>query len=117
MGDALAFGGFSRRWGGAVASVVSQQGARVEGLLYRLTVPDLRELDRYEGHPFAYERSMKVVKDVRGRRRRRAQVYIQPEDTFEPWLPQRAYFRVLLNAYGRLGFDVERLAAAVGVGS
>lgn len=113
---ALAFGGFSQRWGGAVASVVRQPGERVEGLLYRITARDLRELDRHEGHPFAYERSLKYVKDEQGRRRR-AQVYIQPEDTFEPWLPQTAYFRVLLNAYGRLGFDIERLAAAVGVES
>jgi gamma-glutamylcyclotransferase len=113
---ALAFGGFSPRCGGAVASVVSQPGARVEGLLYRITAPDLSELDRHEGHPFAYERSVKVVKDERGRRRR-AQIYVQPEDTFERWLPQRAHFRVLRNAYGRLGFDVERLAAAVGVES
>ena len=113
---ALAFGGFSQRWGGAVASVLPQRGARVEGVLYRITAPDLRELDRHEGHPFAYQRSAKVVKDERGRRRR-AQIYVQPEETFEPWLPQLAYFRVLLNAYGRLGFDVERLAAAVGVAS
>jgi gamma-glutamylcyclotransferase len=110
---ALTFGGFSRRWGGAVASLLPQRGAGVEGLLYRIIAPDLRELDRHEGCPFAYERSVMVVKDERGRRRR-AHVYIQPEDTFEPRLPQLAYFRVLLNAYGRWGFDVERLAAAVG---
>jgi len=31
---ALAFGGFSHRWDGAVASVVRARGARVEGLIY-----------------------------------------------------------------------------------
>ena len=31
---ALVFGGFSHRWGGAVASVVRAKGACVEGLLY-----------------------------------------------------------------------------------
>jgi cation transport regulator ChaC len=113
---ALAFGGFSHRWGGAVASVIPEHGARVEGLLYRITAPDLRALDRHEGHPFAYERLMKVVKDERGRPRR-AQVYLQPAESFERWLPQLGYFRVLLNAYVRLGFDVEPLAAAVGVAS
>ena len=71
---ALAFGGFSQRWGGAVASVVPEPGARVEGLLYRITSPDLRALDRHEGFPFAYERISKLVTDERGRRRR-AQVY------------------------------------------
>jgi len=113
---ALAFGGCSRRWGGAVASVVQQPGGCVEGLLYRVTSSDLRVLDRHEGHPFAYERIGKLVTDERGRRRR-AQVYRQHEDTFEPCLPQMAYFRVVLNAYGRLGFDLDRLAAAVGVES
>src|SRR5689334_9259933 len=38
---ALAFGGFSQRWGGAVASIVPEPGAHVEGLLYRITSPDL----------------------------------------------------------------------------
>jgi len=46
---ALAVGGFSQRWGGAVASVVPEPGARVEVLLYRITAPDLRALDRHEG--------------------------------------------------------------------
>jgi gamma-glutamylcyclotransferase len=111
---ALAFGGFSHRWGGAVASVVPEPGARVEGLLYRITLADLRELDRHEGRPFAYERVGKLVTDEHGRRRR-AQLYRQPADTFEPWLPQPAYFQVLWHAYGRLGFDVAPLAQAVGV--
>lgn len=111
---ALAFGGFSQRWGGAVASVVPEPGARVEGLIYRVTPPDLRTLDRYEGSPFAYERIVKLVTDERGQRRR-AQIYRQPAETFEPWLPQPDYFRVLLRAYDRLGFDVAPLATAVGV--
>lgn len=113
---ALAFGGFSHRWGGAVASVIPERGAQVEGLLYRITPPDLRELDRHEGTPFVYERVAKLVTDERGRRRR-AQLYRQPADDFEPWLPHPDYFRVLLSAYDRLGFDVTPLATAVEVAS
>jgi gamma-glutamylcyclotransferase (GGCT)/AIG2-like uncharacterized protein YtfP len=113
---ALAFGGFSHRWGGAVASVVPEPGARVQGLLYRITSPELGNLDRHEGSPFAYERISKLVTDQTSRRRR-AQVYRQPADNFEPWLPQPEYFRVLLRAYERLGFDVAPLATAVGVTS
>jgi gamma-glutamylcyclotransferase (GGCT)/AIG2-like uncharacterized protein YtfP len=113
---AVAFGGFSRRWGGAVASVIPEPGAKVEGLLYRITPPDLRELDRHEGTPYAYERISQLVTDERGRRRR-AQLYRQPADAFEPWLPPPAYFRLLLHAYDRLGFDVAPLVAAVGVES
>ena len=110
---ALAFGGFSHRWDGAVASVVRARGARVEGLLYRLDDADLRALDRFEGHPFAYERVVKLVLDEHGQRRR-ATTYLQPEDGFEPWAPQPGYFRVLWRAYARLGFDVAPLATAAG---
>jgi len=111
---ALVFGGFSHRWGGAVASVVRAKGARVEGLLYALDGVDLRALDRFEGHPFAYERVIKLVLDESGRRRR-VMTYLQPEDTFEAWAPQQSYFTVLWRAYGRLGFDFEPLARAAGV--
>ena len=111
---ALAFGGFSHRWGGAVATVVRAPGARVEGLLYRLDDADLRTLDRFEGHPFAYERVLKVVVDENGRRRR-AQVYVQPEDGLEPWAPPPGYLGVLWRAYARLGFDTRPLALAAGV--
>ena len=110
---ALAFGGFSHRWGGAVASVVRAPGARVEGLLYRLDEADLRVLDRFEGHPFSYERVLKVVVDEHGRRRR-AQVYLQPEDGFEAWAPPSGYVGVLWRAYARLGFDTGPLALAAG---
>jgi gamma-glutamylcyclotransferase len=113
---ALAFGGFSRRWGGAVASVVPEPGGRVEGLLYLIAPSDLCQLDRHEGTPFTYERISKLVTDERGRRRR-AQLYRQSAANFDPWLPQPDYFRVLLLAYERLGFDFAPLATAVGVAS
>ncbi len=111
---ALVFGGFSHRWGGAVASAVRAKSARVEGLLYALDAADLRALDRFEGYPFAYERVVKMVLDPHGRRRR-ATTYLQPEDGFEAWTPPQGYFNVLWRAYGRLGFDVEPLARAAGV--
>ena len=112
---ALAFGGFSHRWGGAVASVVRARGARVEGLLYTLDDAEVANLDRFEGHPFAYERVARFVV-VDGARRRRAQTYLQPEETFEPWAPQPEYLAVIASAYRRLGFDRGRLALAAGLG-
>ncbi len=111
---ALVFGGFSHRWGGAVASVVRAKGACVEGLLYELGNVDLRALDRFEGHPFAYERVIRWVRNESGRRRR-VMTYRQPEDGFEAWTPPLGYFTVLWHAYARLGFDVEPLARAAGV--
>jgi gamma-glutamylcyclotransferase len=107
----LTFGGFSQRWGGAVASVARARGARVEGLLYQLADADLRALDRFEGHPFAYTRVVKRVLDEQGRQRR-VMLYLQLQDPFVPWEPPPGYYNVLRRAYDRLGFDVAALAAA-----
>ncbi len=110
----LAFGGFSHRWGGAVASVVRTRGSRVEGLLYALDDGDVAQLDRFEGHPFSYERVARFVLADGGRRR--VQTYLQPEETFERWAPQPEYLAVIASAYRRLGFDRARLALAAGLG-
>ena len=110
-GHVLAFGGFSARWGGAVATVRRARGARVEGLLYELDAEALARLDGFEGCPFAYERVVRYVADEHGRRRR-AQVYVQPEDGFEPWAPANEYLAVIAIAYRRLGFDRRALARA-----
>jgi gamma-glutamylcyclotransferase len=111
---ALAFGGFSHRWGGAVATIVPSRGAEVEGLLYRLPPTELLTLDRYEGCPVAYRRLAKMVTDEHGRRRR-AQVYVQLHGGLGLWAPPPKYTQVIRRAYRRLGFDTGRLAAALEV--
>lgn len=110
----LAFGGYSHRWGGAVASVIPERGGQVQGLMYRIIRAELADLDRHEGTPFAYERITKLVTDERGKRRR-VQIYRQSAEQFEPWLPPPAYFGVILRAYLAHGFDVDALAKAAGV--
>lgn len=115
QGYAIAFGGWSARWGGAVASIVPVLGSRVEGLLYRIEREDLRQLDRFEGCPLAYVRLTKLVTDE-SERKQRAHVYLQSAEWFEvSKLPSLRYFKQIANAYKRLGFDVEPLAAAVGI--
>jgi hypothetical protein len=39
-------------------------------------------------------------------------VYLQPEDSFEPWSPKPEYLAVLVRAYRRLGFSRRSLTAA-----
>lgn len=109
---ALAFGGFSHRWSGAVASVRRASGERVEGLLYRVPVAELATLDRAEGHPFSYLRTTRMVRTKAGRRR--AVIYLQPEESFEAWSPQPEYFAVLYREYARRGFALEHLVVAAG---
>lgn len=108
---ALTFGGFSHRWGGAVASVVRAPAQHVQGLLYRLEATDLRSLDRFEGHPYAYLRVVKMVVDEH-ERRRRVLIYHQPTEGFLPWAPPAGYLRVLQRAYRRLGFNTKALVEA-----
>ncbi len=110
-GHALAFGGFSRRWDGPVATLVPTRGAEVEGLLYRLQPEDLRSLDRHEGHPFAYRRARFAVVNEHGRRLC-AEVYVQSQRRIEHEPPAADYARVIRRAYKRLGFDLHRLSLA-----
>lgn len=107
----LAFGGHSRTWGGPVATVVRDRGERVDGLLYAVPPDELAILDRCEGHPFCYRRKLLLVTDETGQRRR-AHVYVLPIAEEAPPAPD--YFGVLWEAYRRLGFDHEPLAAAAG---
>lgn len=113
-GFAIAFGGWSCRWNGPVASVKPVYGAHVEGLLYRIEASDLLKLDVFEGCPAAYCRSRKNVVDGTDKRRR-AHVYMQTPEYFgDQALPSKRYFDVILREYRRNGFKIGALAAALG---
>jgi len=110
-GYRIAFGGHSRTWGGAVATLVQDPDDWVDGVLYEMPVAELAILDRHEGHPRAYRRTRLLVTDETGRRRR-AHVYLLPVAAETP--PAPGYLGVLWDAYLRLGFDRTPLAAARG---
>ncbi len=114
-GHALAFGGFSHRWGGAVASVMRAPRHKVSGLLYSIPREEVAELDRFEGSPYSYQRVARIVVDER-RERRRVQVYMQPEEDFVRWTPSPQYFDVIQRAYLRHGFDRLALVLAIAGG-
>ncbi len=111
-GYRLGFAGQSAAWGGGgVATVVRDREAHVPGLLWALTDEDLDRLDRFEGHPVAYERRRLLVTLPEGDRRR-AHVYVK--DPTERATPTEAYFGVLWRAYRKHGFDELALAMALG---
>jgi gamma-glutamylcyclotransferase len=110
-GYALAFGGFSRHWGGAVATVLAATDAEVHGVLYELSHDDLRVLDRSEGHPISYQRVLRAVVDEAGQCPS-AYLYVQPEEGFEVRAPAPEYLEAIRRAYVRLGFDTEQLMRA-----
>ncbi|HEU4406820.1 MAG TPA: gamma-glutamylcyclotransferase family protein [Polyangiaceae bacterium] len=114
-GHALAFGGFSARWGGAVASVVRRRGQAVEGLLYALSKADLRALDGFEGTPWVYERVARLV-TTEGGTRRRAFVYVLRALGPAPRRPAPRYLAAVRLAYARLRLDPGPLVRAAGGG-
>jgi gamma-glutamylcyclotransferase len=110
---ALAFGGYSHRWGGGVASLVRAPGATAAGVMFRVAKPHVERLDSYEGVPRAYQRVTRWVVDEHGARRR-AHLYLQPEQNFLRGEPAQRYFTVLWRAYALWGLDRRALIVATG---
>lgn len=107
----LAFGGRSASWGGAVADVVRDDKAWVEGVLYELDARDLYALDGYEGHPWSYTRRRLMVTLPCGKQRA-AFVYVQTDSALHVARVSRVYYKKMYDAYRRLGFETEPLADA-----
>jgi gamma-glutamylcyclotransferase len=108
----LTFGGFSSRWGGAVADVAPHPNRSVPGVVYEMSVADLRTLDRVEGTPFAYRRRLRRVVDPGGASHV-VFVYIQAPPVV-PGPPTEEYLRTIARGYQRHGIDLARLLAAMG---
>jgi len=97
----LDFGGRSLRWNGAVATVRAERGSVVPGVLYRLDKEALHALDRFEGHPFFYERVLVKV-FASSKRWRRAQTYTLRSSSLG--CPAPAYLDVIRRSYHVWGF-------------
>lgn len=108
----LIFRGSSAHWGGAVASVRRAKQGAVRGVVYAMRSSDLRELDRFEGHPFYYERYLRTVVDDHGTRWQ-AHVYVLPVSRAPVGAPAERYLRVIADAYRRHGFDPRALGRAL----
>lgn len=100
----LVFGGFSKRWDCAVATIVRDATSCVPGLLYAIDGADLVALDRFEGAPRIYERIQRFIVDESGERHR-AQTYRLPPKRLVTRTPGLPYFHIIRRAYDRLGFD------------
>ena len=61
----LIFAGWSRRWGGGIASIKPSKGEKVVGGVYETTDRCLRTLDKHESCPAVYSRvNMRVFTDL-----------------------------------------------------
>ncbi len=107
---ALTFAGHSDGWGGAVATIVRQRGAAVEGIVARISLADLAMLDRYEGVPFVYTRKRLTVTVADAPVQ--AHVYRMPDDA-PSGVPSLRYVTQIARGYRAFDLDGRRLLAAV----
>ena len=98
VGHGLAFVGFSRTWGGSVATVVVDPNDSVDGVLYRVTSADLAGLDAFEGAPLVYTRAM-----CRFAGGLRAWVYYHAPAS--PRGPSYRYFAAVVEGRARFGYS------------
>lgn len=88
------FRGFSRNWGGGVASLEKRAGATVFGYVSQVTSDDLKTLDRYEGVASGnYKRTTVTLHDGT-----RAVAYVSTSRTFAP--PTEAYLKACAKTVG-----------------
>ena len=53
---ALTFSRWSRAWNSGTADIIPQKGSEVWGVLYDLTLENLRRVDTFADYPHSYER-------------------------------------------------------------
>jgi len=109
-GYRMSFAGYSRWWGGGVATLVPDAKGHVRGVLYRVTWADLERLDGFEGVPWVYERTRLTVRTEEGAIRR-PHVYLHR--SADPTLPSARYLGVIARAYRTLGYSIGPLHRAI----
>lgn len=97
---------------GAYATVEKEKGSKVPVLLWEITEPDEKNLDRYEGFPsFYYKKNIPINIDGV---KKTGMIYIMHEERLlgEPSL---RYYQIIENAYIKFGFDLNILENALKV--
>jgi gamma-glutamylcyclotransferase len=109
----LVFVGFSVTWQGPVANVMRHATRGVPGVVYEIRRRDLRALDRFEGVPFAYERTLRRVLDESDDAHV-VHVYMQ-RGADRAAAPSEAYLRQIMRGYLHHGIELHRLFDAIGI--
>ena len=99
------------RRGGVAANIILHPTRRVWGITIELSNDDLKKMDRYEGHPYHYERQQLKLFLENGRETS-AYVYIaQPEHILEGKKPSLNYFQYVINGAINCGLPLEYVRA------
>ena len=106
-GYALKFCGFSKGWGGAVATIAEDDNGVVWGRVWEMSWADLKALDGFEGHPFVYRRSLMDLDDGS-----KAMVYVKPvADNLGA--PSESYFKTIARGYQQVKLSLDKLVDSV----
>ena len=101
---------------GSYLTIEPKAGAEVPVVVWEMTEPDEKALDRYEGYPnFYYKKEMNLdIKGIRtGKvRRRDAFIYIMHEER-ELGIPSWYYVNTCLDGYRAFGFNEKYLFDAI----
>jgi cation transport regulator ChaC len=110
----LTFAGWSRGWGGAVATVVKDDSSRVLGAVYDITDPnDVRALDAYEGCPVVYQCRRVTPLRIDGVRRLRCWTYVMLPR--EVGYPSDQYVKTIASGLREHGLSTDHLIDAISV--
>ena len=108
----LVFVGYSRSWGGSVATVIEAPGEITQGTIYSITDNDLKTLDACEGHPRHYVRQRGIVVRysddaiILG-------VWFYKLDSEDVGAPSVKYVAAIHRGYKRWGFNRKQLKNAI----
>jgi len=109
-GYRLAFVGFSRHWGGAVATVIPDLDSFVVGMVYAISFRDLAVLDACEGAPHVYRRDPALVQMLGSEEEISADCYSLDR---RYGFPSTEYVDTIRRGFRRWGFDPDMLDRAV----
>lgn len=96
----------SKRWGGGVASIHPEEGARTEGALYSISWDDLHAMDVFEGVPLNMYRRVEVPVLHDGEIRP-AWTYMGRIEEGAPFPTTRAYIDTILRGATEHGLDAD----------
>lgn len=83
--------------GHGCANIVADENGIVEGVVYKITVQGLYNLDKVEGYPVHYNR-VRLIIDLDGSQETVKTYIAQPDKTKEGLRPSKSYMEHLLRA-------------------
>lgn len=102
----------SKEPGRGCANIVVDEKCIVEGVLYKINVAGLYNLDRHEGYPVEYDR-VRLIFELNGSEETVKTYMANPGKTREGLYPSRSYIEHLLKAREFLSEDYYRYIKSI----